>query len=230
MNFYISILLFVISLYPQISYSELSESEKKQILTGEVIIKETTSSEYKNSPWPIITYYLKIKATPITGISIFSALEYQSSYVPDTLISKPIKEISPVEIHTQYEMKVPFPFSNAKHIHGSILSKKDNFFQLSWYLVSSNSTKNAFGYARFSHLNETESLLEYQTFIWPNSGLANFVGSIMKKKTLTAIKAIRDHIELLNKQNSPLIPIFVKRTEEALSGKFVYTDIVQKNL
>ena len=147
---------------------------------------------------------------------------------PTHCYQKPIKEISPVEIHTEYEMKVPFPFSNARHIHGSILSKHENNYLMKWYYVSSNSTKNTFGHALFSPLSETESLMEYQTFVWPNSSLASLVESIMKKKTLAAVKTIKAHIEMLNEQNSPLIPQFVKRTHDALAGQFVYTDIIKK--
>lgn len=229
MKIFISILLLAITLFPNLSFAELSESEKKAVLSGEVIIKENVTSEFKNAPWPTITYYLKVKTTPIIGISIFGALEYQQSYVPDTLLSKPIKEISPVEIHTEYEMKVPFPFSNARHVHGSILSKNENNYLMKWYYVSSNSTQNTFGHALFSPLSDTESLMEYQTFVWPNSSLASLVESIMKKKTLVAVKAIKAHIEMLNEQNSPLIPQFVKRTHDALAGQFVYTDIIKKN-
>jgi hypothetical protein len=228
MKIFLSLILIAVGLCPQLSYSELSESEKKAVLSGEVIIKENASSEFKNAPWPVMTYYLKVKSSPIVGISIFGALEYQQSYVPDTLLSKPIKEISPVEIHTEYEMKVPFPFSNARHVHGSILSRKDLSYSMKWYYVHSNATKNTSGHALFSPLNETESLLEYQTFVWPNSSLASLVESVMKKKTLIAVKAIREHIELLNEKNSPLIPQFVKRTQDALNGKYVYTDIIKK--
>lgn len=228
MKYFFSLILTVVALCPQLSYSELSESEKKAVLSGEVIIKENAASEFKNAPWPVMTYYLKVKTSPIVGISIFGALEYQQAYVPDTLLSKPIKEISPVEIHTEYEMKVPFPFPNARHVHGSILSKNELNYSMKWYYVHSNSTKNTFGHAHFSPLNETESLLEYQTFVWPNSSLAGLVESVMKKKTLVAVKAIRDHIEQLGEQNSPLIPQFVKRTQDALAGKYVYTDIIKK--
>ncbi len=197
---------------------ELSSSEITMIKERKLVLK---TKDVPGSPWPEITFYAFVEASPLESMGIFSALDYQKNYVPNILVSKPIKHISPVEVHTEYEMHVPFPFSNAKYVHGSIVKAKKDIYELEWYKVESTSTESVKGAATFIPF-EGKTLFRYRSYIVPKSAMAKLVKSFMLKDVEKSIVAIRDHIEKLKKEQSPLLAKYSEFINRALNGENVY--------
>lgn len=212
-----------------LEFKDLDENQRKKLENFENITVTFESNEFKNAPWPVVKVFTLIKASPLVAVSIFGALDYQEKYVPKTKKSKPIKEISPTEILTEYEIEVPFPLPNAKHVHGSVLKNLGNeSYELSWYRVSSNSTDEARGFARFSSYKNQYTLMEYQTFIIPKSIFASLVKKIMFKDVDNTVTAIKKHTENLLQTKDPLVDKYTKYTQDALSGKSVYGLIIKQ--
>lgn len=208
--------------------SSLNAEELIKLKKGEAVTVSFSSEEFKNAPWPVVKVYQVIDATPLQAISLFGALDYQEKYVPKTLKSDPIKHISSTEVLTEYEIEVPFPLKNAKHVHGSVLKKIPNGHELSWYRVSSNSTDEAKGYARFTNY-ENKTLMEYQTFIIPKSFLGSWVKNLMIKDVTSTVSAIKNHVEKLAKENHPLLQKYVDFTERSYRGENVYQSEIELN-
>lgn len=219
---------FMVSMASAHSLSSLSTEELIKLKKGEVLTVTFASEEFKNAPWPVVKVYQLIDATPLQAVSIFGALDYQEKYVPKTLKSDPIKHLSSTEVLTEYEIEVPFPLQNAMHVHGSILKKITNGHELSWYRVSSNSTEEAKGFARFTAY-ENKTLMEYQTFIIPKSIFGALVKKIMVKDVTNTVTAIKNHVEKLVKENHPLLKKYVDFTEKSYKGENVYQSEIELN-
>lgn len=204
--------------------NELTKDELGRLDKGELIVK---TREIPGSAWPEITQYLKVSATPLESMAIFSALDYQKDYVPNVITSKPIKHISPVEVLTEYEMHVPFPLSNAHYTHGSIVHKYNLDYELTWYKVESSSTEEVIGSSYFIPY-QNETLWRYRSYIKPKSMFGSMVKKIMLKDVAKSIESIRSHIEKLKKENSPLLAKYSEFINGALRGEFVYKTIIEK--
>lgn len=204
--------------------AELSIGEIEKIEAGELVLKTQDKS---GSAWPEITLYTLVEASPLESMGIFSALDYQKDYVPNVLVSNPIKHISSVEVITQYELRVPFPLSNAHYTHGSIVHQYEKDFELTWYRVSSTSTDEARGSAYFTNY-KNKTLFRYRSYIKPKSIFGSLVKKIMLKDVQSTVKAIKDHIEKLKKANSDKIPHYSALITRSLNGEFVYKDLTDK--
>ena len=210
---------FSLSLEAQENFlPELSSSERTMLKERKLILR---TKDVSGSPWPEITFYAVIEASPLESMGLFSALDHQKNYVPNILVSKPLKHISPVEVHTEYEMHVPFPFSNAKYVHGSIVKAKKDLYELEWYKVESTSTEVVKGSATFIPF-EGNTLFRYRSYIVPKSAMAKLVKSFMLKDVEKSILAIRDHIEKLKREQSPLIAKYSEFINRSLKGENVY--------
>lgn len=193
---------------------------KKDYLTlrerGFVIKKKNVNK----SAWPELTFYFQVDASPLQTIAVFAAFEHQVNYVPGLLKSKVIKQETPVLVHTDYEMNMPWPIPNSKYVHASHLKQLDNdTYRMEWYMIKSNSADIVKGYAEF-YPRDGKTIFKYQSFINPKSFLAGLFKKTMIKDVQTSLEAIRAEAEKLkgtSKGNE-----FVGLISKALSGKFAY--------
>lgn len=223
------LLLIVPHFLAATEFKDLNEADRAKIHAYDAVAVTFEAKDYQKAPWPIVKIFKLIKAPPLTAISIFGALDYQEKYIPKTKKSKPIKHISPTEVLTEYEMELPFPLPNATHVHGSVLKKIDNSsYELSWYRVSSNSTEEAKGFARFSAFNQ-DTLMEYQTFIIPKSIFGPLLKKIMIKDVTSTVVAIANHIEKLHETKDPLIEKYTEYTLKSLQGTAVYENYIKSS-
>lgn len=199
---------------------ELMEAEINSLERGEMVVK---TKEMPDSSWPQITIYTLVESSPLEAMGIFSALDYQKNFVPNMIKSNPIKHLSPTEVLTEYEMHVPFPLSNAIYTHGSIVHQFDKDYELTWYMVASSSTDKVQGSAYFSPYKKG-TLFRYTSYIKPKSIFGALVKKIMMKDVRAAVMSIRQHIEKLKKENSPLLYKYTDFINRSLKGEFVYKD------
>ncbi len=221
----ISLILLSLILFPthllaenNFSINELTKSDIEIMNSKELVVK---FKDMPGSSWPEVTIYTLIEASPLESMGIFSALDYQQTYVPNVLKSKPVKNISATEAHTQYELHVPFPLPNAIYIHGSIIHQYKDDYELTWYMVESTSTDEVKGSAYFTAF-EGKTLFRYKSFIRPKSFFASFVKSFMVRDVKKTILAITDHIQKLKKEKSPLLLKYSEYISRSLNGEFVY--------
>ncbi|MBC7540874.1 MAG: hypothetical protein H7281_18785 [Bacteriovorax sp.] len=218
------IILFGVTAFAQKTpiLKELTEAELAQLEDRALILK---TREVEGSAWPEITLYTLVEARPVEAMGIFSALDYQKDYVPNVIISKPIKHLSATEVLTEYEMHVPFPLSNAHYTHVSIVHQYNEDYELTWYKVESTSTEEAKGSAYFSPYKKV-TLFRYVSYIKPKSIFGSLVKKIMLNDVQKTILSIRAHIETLKKENSPILSKYSGFINRAIKGEFVYKDSI----
>jgi len=186
---YILILLFFsLTIFSEsLDDFQLSKKDEAILLNKEFILKK---KNVKKSTWPEVYVLTFIKATPKQSIAVFFAYHEHKNFIPKLLISKPVKYISPTDIHIYFEMNIPWPLSNSHFITGNRLKKlRNGGYRVKWYFVKSDSAKDSYGGVYFfSYKNKT--LLVYQNFTRPKSVLAG----LFKGKML---KGVKKQLELL---------------------------------
>ncbi len=177
----------------------------------------------KNSPWPEITIITSIDATPLKSAAIFFAYTEHKTFIPDLIVSKPIKYISPTKLHIYFEMHLPWPLKNSHFITNNILKKLDNGgYKIQWEFVKSDSAKNSYGGVWFlPYKNRT--MLIYKNYTLPKSGLAKLFKKSMYKKVKNTVKAIKNHIEKTVKNKN--LSKYIENLNKALNGEYIYKDI-----
>ncbi len=170
----------------------LSKTEIALLQSEQLIVK---TKIIKGTPWPEVTIFSIIKTTPLEAISVFTAYNEHEDFIPDLISSKIVKEIAKTDVHIAFEIKIPWPLSNSMYITGNKLSKKEGgLYQVEWYFVKSDSSKNSYGKIEFSPFKNI-TLLKYKSFTHPKSSLAKLFKKKMIKKTKDTIIAIKKRIE-----------------------------------
>lgn len=214
------------SAFVAVSDIELDQNKKEKLMkSGTLVIKKAGPG-----PWPTMIVFKLIKADALTCISLYHALDYQKEYIPNLLISRPVKYVSPTEIHTYYELKAPWPLENPRYTHGTILSRLNNGYKVKWYKVHNEKVNDLSGEVVFLDLgNEHKnSLMIYKSLIWPKSALAGLVRSIAENDLIKSLNATAEAIESLTQKDSPIRKKYISYTEMALRGEFPYQYIIQK--
>ncbi len=205
-------------------FSELSKAELDAISKNELIFK---TQKINKATWPKITIYQKVMASPVQGIALFLALDEQKNFVPNMIESSPVKHVSAVEVHTKYEMNMPWPIPNTHYVHGSILLKScKDCFSATWYKVTSDSTEKVEGRVDFIPY-KTYSLMRYESFIVPSSIFAGLVKRTMFKDVRKSLVAIKAHInKTVHNKNSPLLKKYISYVYRSLNGEKVYSGFI----
>lgn len=190
------VLFFLFNTIIFASISDKSEIEMQTLLSGKLIVKKEI---IKDTPWPKVTILSIINATPLESISIFTAYNEHKDFIPDLLTSKVIKEITKTDVHISFELNIPWPLSNSKYVTGNKLSReKNNSYQVKWYFVKSDSSKDNYGKVVFSPYKD-KTIMEYQNFTQPKSSLAKLFKKKMIKKTKETVIEIKKRIEMIRK-------------------------------
>ena len=144
-------------------------------------------------------------------------------------MAKPIKHISPTEVHTQYEMDLPWPLSVSRYVHGSILQRYEEDkrgYKVKWYLVESDTAKSVNGEAIFIPLSNNRTLMKYRSHMDPTSIFAGLIKNKMFSDVKKSIDAIVNHIEFCTDEKE-ILTKYTGYIERALKGEKVYQHLIK---
>jgi len=169
---------------------ELSAADQNKVKNGEQV---AVYQDVAGAPWPRVRVYQRVEATPEEAASVFFDVELQSSYVPNLLMSKINKVVSPTTLHVDYVLNIPRPFKDESYTVQDVLKSYDNggSYRIDWTLVRADTTKATEGNCRFEALG-TGTLISYTNFIIPGrtgSGLGWIVegSKAQVRDTVTAL-------------------------------------------
>jgi len=204
---YLTAVFFVVAVnvFSQLPYN-LQQSALDRIYKSEIII---VNEKIADAPWPNVIVYSSVKATPLESIAVFSAYEEHKDYIPDLLVSKVVKVISKTDVHIAFKLNIPWPLSNSNYITGNKLSKKkDGAYQIKWYFVKSDSSKDNYGKIVFTPYKD-KTIIKYENFTYPKSSLAKLFKAKMIKKVKETVIAIKKRIENIKNSNSNSIKSYI---------------------
>jgi hypothetical protein len=184
-------------IYPSLSFSmnpsaELNDTEVAKLGHKELI---THSKKLSGYPWPEITVFALIEATPLEAAALFSNYQDCTQYIPDMIKSVPSRRVADNEVIVDFEMRLPWPLTKSKYSTGNIFSRLgDNEYQVCWYLVESDSFIDTKGTVQFIPYGN-KTLLRYQSLIYPESKMASFFSSRARSGVCKTVQAIVSYVE-----------------------------------
>jgi hypothetical protein len=196
-------LAFALLMYASLTFAvtpsvELTQTDLAKITNKELIIH---SKEVPRCPWPEITVFALIDASPVEATALFSNYQDHKKYIPDMIKSDPTRKIGENEIIVDFEMHLPWPLANSKYSTGNVLNRlENNEYEICWYLVESDSLIDSKGTVQFIPYGK-KTLLKYQSLIHPYSKLASVLSSKVKGGITKTVQAIVNYIEETKKKN-----------------------------
>jgi hypothetical protein len=184
---------FSLTLYPELNYTEQARLENKELIIRSRAIPQR--------PWPEITVFSVIDASPVEAAALFSNYQDQKRYIPDLIKSAPTRKIADNEVIVDFEMRTPWPLSNSKYSTRNVFKTlESNEYEISWNLVQSDSLIDSKGMAQFTPYGK-KTLFTYKSFIHPDSKFASMFSSKAKDGMSKTVQAIVTYIEETKKQN-----------------------------
>jgi ribosome-associated toxin RatA of RatAB toxin-antitoxin module len=192
-----TIILSSLLLVSTLSYgvAPITPQEHETLMKGEAVQNVVWKDGYV---WPEVTVRVLVNHAPEASMNIFTDYESQPKFIPDLLKAKVVKKISPENVHVFMAMKMPWPVNESTHTTNNVLSKSaDGSYTLKWNLEGKATfLKATDGYCTFKPYNG-KTLMEYVTFIVPNSSFAGMfknkvAGDVMK--TVTSITQRLDKV------------------------------------
>ncbi len=178
--------------------ADLTPTQREAVDRGELVVTTHTGS---GSPWPAVTVYAFIDATPEEATAIFTDYERHATYIPSIIRSHISRVIDSVTVEVDYTLAIPLVSDEAYTVRDRITRVGADHYRVDWELVRASSTKQTTGHARFSVHRNTKSarsgtLMEYHNFVTPGSRLAalGFVRSRSIAQVRETARAIARHI------------------------------------
>jgi len=194
---------------------ELLPEEYRRLLQGQLITK---TREIKGEPWPELTLYLLIRATPEQCAAIFSYFPDQAKFSEGVLESGPVKQITPTLVHVAFKIDMPWPIADSVTITRNQLSSlPQGGIQVKWELVKSNTLKKNLGIARFIPYQHY-TIYRYQNFVLPSMSIAGMFKNKMITDTQKSVQSFAVYVtQMLNRYPSRLEKL-VLQMKEKLAG------------
>jgi len=213
--FFVSTLCFAEGVSP-----ELTQKDYEYLLKNRLIIRY---NDVKESAWPEVTIFKLIKATPIECAAVFSYYPDQTNYSPDLLESRPVKYITPADVHVYFKFNMPWPVCNTVTVMGNRLSRLvNNVYQIEWYFVESDSSYNNYGKAQFFPY-KNYALYRYQSYIKPKSSMAKLFKKQMINNLKKSCLAFESYIMMLKDNKLRLMKKYLTTMENVFRGEFVFS-------
>lgn len=175
---------------------DLSPQEKALVSKGKLSKKVEWREKFV---WPRVTIKALIPGSPEQNMKGFTQFEKHTTFIPDLIKSKIIKTPAPNQWHVSCVLKVPWPVNTSAYTTNNVVTVlADGTQTLNWNMVKGELISATDGYITFQPY-EGKSLMEYQSQIVPNSGLAGMFKSKVEGDIETTVKAI---IKNLARQNN----------------------------
>jgi len=173
------------------AFDPITPVENDKLMKGETIQYVQWKEGYV---WPKVSMRVLLDHKPEENMTEFTKFETHKNYIPDVLDSKIVKKISPENFHVYLAMEIPWPVKKSEQVTNNVLTKgTDGSVTLTWNLVKGEFVKATNGHVTFSPYNG-KTLMEYETFIVPNSSFAGMFKSRVPTDVEKTVKEISKHL------------------------------------
>jgi hypothetical protein len=108
----------------------LTALEFERLRAGALVVK---TADLPNFPWPEVTVYRRIAATPAQVMAVYVDFESQAAYMPGLATSRIVKREGPSLFHVFYEAEVTGP--NERYTVAMSVARAARAFQATWHLL-----------------------------------------------------------------------------------------------
>lgn len=167
---------------------DLTAAQRAAIERGESVLRTRSQAD---SPWPAVTVFLFVHASPEEAAAVFLDYGLQQSYIPRVKRSNVSRVIDATTVEVDYVVEVPFVSDEEYTVRNRVTRDGANGLRVDWTLVRASSTKATVGHVRFapyqnSRTERKGTLLEYHNFVTPGSRLAGL--GFIKKRAMQQVE------------------------------------------
>lgn len=180
-------------------FDPITPKENEKLMKGEAVQYVKWKEGYV---WPEVSMRVLLDHKPKENMDVFMEFNTHKDYIPDVIESKVVKTVTPENLHVLLSMEMPWPVKKSTQVTNNVLTKGDDgSFTLKWNLIKAEFVKATDGYVTFKPY-EGKTLMEYTTFIVPNSSLAGMFKSRVATDVEKTVKVISKHLdEVLDKRD-----------------------------
>ncbi len=202
-------------------FKKLTPSDQQTVQNGGQVVQFGAQK-----PWPSVTIYQRINATPEESAAMFFDYGNQVKYIPH-LTKAVAAAVSKTVFNVDYQVKLPFIPSwmggtENYSVRDEILSYDNGHsYEIQWSLIAGRgeTVKSSAGYAKFEDLGGA-TLLAYYSYIVPGrsgSGLG-FVIDGAKDSVKKAVTAIAKQVEKEKSDDKFLLQTQLEKLKAAFSN------------
>ena len=171
---------------------ELTAAQLVRLERGERIV---IARERAGFPWPAVTVFAYVSATPEHAAAVFTDYASHAAYIPDLKRSRVARVIDSATAEVDYLLAMPIVRDEEYTVRNRISRDSVGAVRVDWTLVHATSTKATTGHARFiPHTNSRTgvqgTLIEYHNFVTPGSRIAG-LGFIRSRAIVQVDETVR---------------------------------------
>lgn len=184
--------LVVALLAPAGGSEELTALERHQVAQGDLVVK---TQEVAGYPWPEVTVYRQVAASPEEVMAVYADFERQGDYLPNLVYSRIVKRLASNSFQVSYEYKVTGP--NERYTVLVVVRHARTGWQATWDLVKARYARRLSGQMKVAAF-EAGTLLEYTNRVDPGFLGVHFGSPDTTVRQLRAtVQALTTHVERL---------------------------------
>jgi hypothetical protein len=170
----------------------LTASERGRLERGEPVFR---TREVEGYPWPQVTVYRRVAASPEEVAAVYADFESQAGYLPNLVESRVVRRLARNAFHVFYEYEVTGP--NERYTVAVRVLRVPGGFRVTWDLVSARYARRLRGQMRVEAF-DSGALVEYTNLVDPG-----FFGVRLGSSETTArqlgetAQALATHVERL---------------------------------
>jgi hypothetical protein len=158
----------------QSSVERLSAAQLAAVERGQRLVITQARS---GAPWPAVTVFAYVQATPERASAVFEEYERHVEYIPGVRRSHVSRIVDSATVEVDYTLAVPIFPDERYTVRDRVTRDSTGFVRVDWTLVRASSTKAISGHARFvphrsARTGTAGTLIEYDNFVIPGSRLA----------------------------------------------------------
>jgi hypothetical protein len=194
--------------------NELSTEDQQRVKSGDQVMVTESLDGY---PWPRVTVYQVVKATPKEVMAVFTDYNNATKFVPNCLKSKISNEVSPTCSDVDYVIDVPILVDEAYTARNTLSEEPNGAFCVTWKILKATSILESQGSLLVEPLGDG-SMLRYKNLVKPSSRAAMLLKGMAMNQMKETVQAIVDRVKTV-KSDPPAMKAQIERLDGELSGK-----------
>jgi len=159
----------------------------------------TVTQPRETSPWPAITVYRLVDATPEEAAAVFVDYDAHHLYIPSLIESRTATRVDSATVEVDYVADVPLMRDERYTVRDHVARDSASAYLVTWTLLRASTTKASSGFCRFSRyasvsggVRRDATLIEYHNFAIPGARLAGlgFVRSRVIRQSEETVEAM----------------------------------------
>lgn len=171
--------------------NELSMADRAVLAKGEAVVM---SENVEGAPWPRLSLYQVVDASPDVVWNLFTDYESASVYTPNLIEADVVSTEPDGSKVVKYTVKVPVLGHISYTVRNSYKQTK-SFSEVKWTLLQSPLAKSSDGSLRIEPYGDGETLMCYTNLVVPITNLVTGLRGQALKEAKKTVKAIQGEAE-----------------------------------